>query len=73
MKYLELGIELSDELALKSIIFHCNETGIEGSARLLRLLAIALLKSIEMNKEDIELQDILFKNGISIEKDNGHP
>jgi hypothetical protein len=67
MRCLQIHFEFTEELVLKKVVFLHNETGIEESPVLMRQLAICLLKRISLNKEDIELQDILFKAGIKIE------
>lgn len=65
MKYINIGITLTDELVLKSVVIYANDTGLESDTNLIRLLSFALLKSLHLNKEDLELQELLRKYGIS--------
>jgi hypothetical protein len=64
MKYIQLGIGLTDELGIKSVTFLHNDTDLESDSKLIELIAIALLRSIHMNAEDLDLQDTLNKIGI---------
>ena len=68
MKYIQLGITLNDDLAIKSAIIYHNDTGLEDDYKLIELVSIALLKSVILNKEDLELRDILKECGISLIK-----
>jgi hypothetical protein len=65
MKYIQLGLEFSDELQLKSISIQYNETELKSDAELIIKISKALLISFEKNKESIELQEILSDVGIS--------
>ena len=65
MKYINLGITLTDELGIKSVVIYANDTELESDSGLIKLLAYALLKSMVLNKDDLELQDLLSKYGIS--------
>jgi len=68
MKYIQLGITLNDDLAIKSVIIQHNDTGLEDDYKLLKLVSIALLKSVILNEEDLELKDILKECGIALTK-----
>jgi hypothetical protein len=67
MKYIQLSIELTDDLALKKIVFLCNDTGLESDSKLVELIGIAFIKSIYLNKDDLELTEMLDKLGIKRE------
>lgn len=59
MKSVQLTFVIRDDNALHSVVFDNNDTGIPSDSNLLRNLAITLLKSIALNKEDCEIQDVL--------------
>lgn len=64
MKLVQLSIGLTDKLGIKQIVFDHNDTGLESNAELLKRIAIALLKGLELNKDDILIQDLLSDLGI---------
>jgi hypothetical protein len=66
MKYIELAIELNDGLGIKAVSIKYNDTGVPNDSKLLKTVAITLLKSLRLNANDIELQDLL--NDIGIDK-----
>jgi hypothetical protein len=64
MKYIQLGLHLTDDLGIKSVTIDHNETDLPSDSKLITLIAFALLKSIHLNKSDLELQDMLNELGI---------
>ena len=59
MKYVELGIFLTDDLGIKAVVIDQNETGLPSNSELIEKVCITLLKSLSLNKEDVQLQDLL--------------
>lgn len=68
MKCIEISIFLTDDLRLKSIAIDKNDTGLESDSKLLKKVCISILQSISLNKQDIEIQDIL--NNLNIKHHN---
>ena len=66
MKYIQLGIHLTEELGLKSVTIDHNETDLPSDSNLINLVAFALLRSINLNKESVDLQDVLNELGITV-------
>lgn len=64
MKYLQVSFVFTEDLSLKSLVFDCNETGMNSDTELLELLAICLLKSIKANEAELCVQDLLNKHKI---------
>ena len=67
MKYIELGIQLTDDLRLKSVTVNHNNTDFESDSKLIQRLAFAILKSIHANKESTGVQDLLNELDIKTE------
>lgn len=65
MKYIEIGIVLNDELGVKSAIIHQNDTELPSNSELIKKVCITLLKSLSLNKQDLELQDMLIELNIN--------
>jgi len=65
---IQLSFTLTKELGLKSIIIDCNTTNMPSDSELVKKLAFTVLKSIQLNKEDILVQDLLNEIGINITK-----
>jgi hypothetical protein len=59
MKHITLTLKLTDNLGIKSIIIDDNETELPSDSNLIKICAIAMLESIAINKEDLQVQDIL--------------
>jgi len=59
MKYIDLVIILDDNLAIKSVTIDMNDTGLPSDSSLIKMVSVALLKSMQMNKESVGVQDIL--------------
>ena len=66
MKNIQLSIRLSDDLGVKGITIDYNDTDLESDSELVKRICFTLLKSIELNKEDIMVQDLL--NSLEITK-----
>ena len=64
MSIIQLTFELSDDLGLKSITFDYNDTKLPSSSETLGNIAIAILRAIEVNKDDLVIQDLLSELGI---------
>jgi len=68
MKQIHIAIGLTDDLGITSVTFLHNDTHLPSDSKLIGLIGMALLKSIHLNKEDCELQDMLGELGIVKEK-----
>lgn len=67
--YIQLGINLNEELGLKSVTIDYNTTGLPNDSELLKLVAMTILKAIVLNKESVAVQDLLNDLDITIGKD----
>lgn len=65
---ISLSIILTSDLGIKSIVFNHNDTKLESDSVLLRNIAIAILKAIAINKDDVEIQDLLNSANITFSK-----
>ena len=68
MKYIELGINLTDDLGIASVIINQNDTNLPSDSNLINRVAFTLLKSMHLNKENIDLQDFLNELDITLSK-----
>jgi len=59
MKYIQITLLVSDEMHLKSIQFDENETELPNDSNTLKLLAEAMLRGLNKDKECIAIQDVL--------------
>lgn len=65
MKNIQLSISLSDDLGLKAIVYDYNDTELPSNSETLGNIAIAILKSLHLNKDDLLIQDLLNELDIS--------
>lgn len=68
MKYIQLGIHLTDELGIKSVTIDHNDTSLPSDSDLIKRVSMTVLKSLILNKEDVIVQDLINELGIEIEK-----
>ncbi len=59
MKYIQIGFHFDDDLGLRKIQFQHNETELKNDSELIKNLAITMLRSVNLNKNDCLLQDLL--------------
>jgi len=64
MKYIQLGIELDDELVMKSVEIQHNDTEMPNDSKLLKATSVAMLKSIIQSSDSLAVQDLLHELGI---------
>lgn len=64
--YIQLDFDLTEDLGVRSVGIAYNDTGMPSDSILIKRIAIATLKALSMNSEDVQLQDIL--NGLNITK-----
>lgn len=57
--YIQFGVHLNENLGIKAVTIDHNTTRLPSDSQLLKRVAFTLLKSIELNKEDVMLQDLL--------------
>lgn len=50
---------LNDDLGLEAASFEHNTTDLQSDSELLKLIGIALLKAVKVNKDDLVIQDLL--------------
>ena len=65
MKNIQLSISLSDDLGIKAIVYDYNDTELPSNSETLGNIAIAILKSLHLNKDDLLIQDLLNELDIS--------
>lgn len=65
MKNIQLSISLSDDLGIKAIVYNYNDTELPSTSETLGNIAIAILKSLHLNKDDLLIQDLLNELDIS--------
>lgn len=65
MKNIQLSISLSDDLGIKAIVYNYNDTELPSNSETLGNIAIAILKSLHLNKDDLLIQDLLNELDIS--------
>lgn len=68
MKHIQISIDLTDELGIKSASVNYNDTGLKSDSELVIKVAYALLQSFSVNKDEVLLQDLLRDVNISVEK-----
>lgn len=68
MKHIQISIDLSDELGIKSASINYNDTGLKSDSELVIKVAYTLLQSFSANKDDVLLQDLLREVNIPIGK-----
>lgn len=61
MKTIQLTFNLSEDLAMKSIIYSYNDTDLPSNSETLGNIAIAMLRSLNLNKDDLIVQDLLIE------------
>lgn len=54
-----LSLNLNSELGLTSVIIGTNTTSLPNDSELLKKVSIAILRALDLNKEDILVQDLL--------------
>lgn len=59
MKAIELHITLNDQLGITGVIINYNDTGLPSDSNLIKLTAVALLKALRTNADDVAVQDLL--------------
>ena len=65
MKMIILTFELTDDLGIKSIAYDYNDTELPSNSESLGKIAMAIIKSISLNKDSLIVQDLL--NELNIE------
>lgn len=64
MKNLTISFEFTDDLGLKGLEFVENETNLPSDSKLLKRLAICILKAVDLNPEEMSTHDLLVELGI---------
>lgn len=54
-----LSIDISKEMTIKAVTIEYNDTGMKDDSELITRLAYTLLKSVDANKDELQLQDLL--------------
>ena len=57
--YIQFGIHLNERLGITSATIDHNTTDLPSDSELIKRVAFTLLKSLQLNKEDVMLQDLL--------------
>lgn len=66
MRFIQLTVTMDDEYVLKYVSVDLNTTDLPSDSKLVKQIAIAILKSLKLNKDDIMIQDLL--NELNIKK-----
>lgn len=69
MPHIELRINLNEELGITSVLIMHNDTGLKSDSNLISKVSEALIKAVDINKNDCKLQDMLQDFDISIKND----
>jgi hypothetical protein len=69
MQTIQLSLAITDNLGLKSVQITTNTTSLPNNSNTIRLIALALLKSINDNKDSLIVQDLLNELDIEVSKD----
>lgn len=67
--HIELRINLNEELGITSVLIMHNDTGLKSDSILISKVSEALIKAVDINKNDCKLQDMLQDFDISIKND----
>lgn len=59
MKTIVLHVSITEEMKLKEVTFTYNDTGLQSGKILLENIALAILKTLEMDKNQDEINDLL--------------
>lgn len=62
--YIEFGVNLNNELGIKSLLINQNTTELPNNSELIKLVAIGLLKAVELNEDSLAVQDLMSELGI---------
>lgn len=62
--YIEFGVNLNNELGIKSLIINQNTTELPNNSELIKLVAIGLLKAVKLNEDSLAVQDLMSELGI---------
>ena len=66
--YIDLQINLSKDLLVQSVSITRNDTELVPDYKLLKLIAFAILKGLEVNKDDILIQELFRELGLKKSK-----
>jgi len=64
MKTIVLHISISEEMKLKGVTFTYNDTGLQSGKDLLESISVAILNSVEMDKHQDDVNELLSKLNI---------
>lgn len=64
--YIEIGIYLDEDYGIKSVTIDHNTTELPSNSELVKRVAFTLLKSLELNKEDMAVNDLLNELDIKV-------
>jgi len=65
MKTIELKLSITEDLTLKQIIVSYNDTGLENDPELLRMIGSTIVRAVDTNREECEIQYMLNKLNIN--------
>lgn len=72
MKHIELDIVLTDDLGIKAVVFNRNDTELPNDSKLLSMIGVALIRSVHLNRESMEIQDTLRELNIELPKEGSN-
>lgn len=66
MKYIQIGIYLTDDLGIKKVVIDENNTHLPSDSELLKRVSKTILKSLGINEESVKVQDLLSELNIDV-------
>jgi hypothetical protein len=69
MKRIQLTFNLTDKLGLRSVEFDYNSTHLPNDSELITKVCFAAIKAVRLNKDDMQLQDLLNELNIGLPKE----
>jgi len=64
MKSIQLSLSITEDLTLKGVTISYNDTGLESNSELIKILGAAIVRAIDLNSDECEIQDMLNNNNI---------
>lgn len=68
MAIIQLMLNLTDDLRIKNIIYEYNDTNLPSNSETLGNIAVAILRSLKLNKDSLVVQDLLIELNIDLSK-----
>lgn len=63
---ISLAVHLNEDLGITSVTISNNTTGLPSDSTLIKLVAVTLLESIRLNKDELVVSDLLSELGMEV-------